>query len=177
LSNRGEKYLKIRGTRLSGKDFHDVLHFKDFPKFAYQWATGVAITRFFSGMKKGKIIGSFCDDCNKTMTPPLMFCYECYNPMVKYVEISDVGIINTFSIAYINTDATRREKPELPIVVDFDDTKNSTNTPSGFLHILDENTPLEKIKVGARVKAVWKDPNERIGDITDIKYFVLEDDI
>jgi uncharacterized OB-fold protein len=93
--------------------------------------------------------------------------------MNKYVKLPDTGVINTFSFAYINTDASRRDDPELPIVVDIDGTSIS---PSGFLHLLDENTDLDKIKVGAKVKAVWKDPEERIGDITDIKYFVLQED-
>jgi uncharacterized OB-fold protein len=29
----------------------------------------------------------------------------------------------------------------------------------------------EEIKIGMRVKAVWKTPEERVGAITDIKYF------
>ena len=59
------------------------------------------------------------------------------------------------------------------IVVDFDDT---TISPSGFLHLLDEKTDHSKIKVGSRIKAVWKAPEDRTGDITDIKYFKLLED-
>ena len=146
MSERGEKYNNVRSTRLSGKDFHEVPHFVDAPKFEYKWATGVAITKFMTGMKAGKIIASVCGTCdNKVMTPPLMFCYECYNPMVEYREVSDSGVINTFSLAWINTDATRRESPQLPIVVDFDETNNPDNEPSGFLHLLKDGTDTSKI--------------------------------
>lgn len=164
-------YDNLRGTRLSSDEFKNkALKVTFHPEIEYKWATGVAITKFLEGMKAGKILGSHCDDCEKTMCPPMMFCYECFSPMNNYVELPDTGIINTFSLAYINTDATRRETPEIPIVADIDGT---TNSPSGFLHLLDENTPLDAIKVGSKIKAVWKTPEERIGDITDIKYFEL----
>jgi len=164
----------MRGTRLSGKQFfNEVLNVSDEPEIEYTWATGVAISKFLAGMKEGKIYGSHCDDCNKTMVPAMMFCYECFNPMSNYVELPDTGIINTFSLAYINTDATRRDTPELPIVVEIDGT---THAPSGFVHLLKEGTDVDKIKVGAKVKAVWKPEKERIGDITDIMYFELKED-
>lgn len=168
------KYDEFRGTKLSGKEFYEgVLSVTDYPEIKYSWATGVAITKFLAGLKKGKVLGSYCDDCDRTVCPPRMFCEECFNPMNKYVKLPDTGVINTFSLAYINTDASRRDDPELPIVVDIDGTSIS---PSGFLHLLDEDTDLDKIRVGAKVKAVWKEPEERIGDITDIKYFVLQED-
>ncbi|RLB21292.1 MAG: DNA-binding protein, partial [Deltaproteobacteria bacterium] len=39
-----------------------------------------------------------------------------------------------------------------------------------ILHLIDEIEPYD-IKIGMRVKAVWREPEERIGAITDIKYF------
>ncbi|MCY3410111.1 MAG: Zn-ribbon domain-containing OB-fold protein [Candidatus Heimdallarchaeota archaeon] len=158
---------KIRGTKLSYDEFHNGLHVKHAPEIAYEWATGVAISKFLKGLKKGKIIGARCDDCDRTVVPPRMFCEECFAPMVEYVKLPDTGIVNTFSIAYIKTDASRVDKPQLPAVIDIDGT---TISPSGFLHLLDEVKP-EDIKVGMKVKAVWKDKEERTGDITDIKYF------
>jgi hypothetical protein len=164
---------KIRGTKLSYDEFHNkVISVKHAPEIEYDWATGVAITKFLRGMKEGKIIGVYCDDCDRTVTPPRMFCEECFNPMVKYVELPDTGIINTFSIAFVRTDASRVDKPQLPAVIDIDGTSIS---PSGFLHLLDEINP-EEIKIGMKVKAVWKSPEDRTGDITDIKYFKKMED-
>lgn len=166
-----EDYLSgMRGTRLSGKEFYkEALSVTDHPEFEYDWATGVAITKFLAGMKEGKIYGSICDDCEKTMCPPMMFCYECFAPMNDYVELPDTGEVNTFSKAYINTDASRRDEPEFPAVIDIDGT---TRTPSGFMHMLHEDIDPDELHIGMRVKAEWKPEEERIGDITDIKYFV-----
>ena len=161
--------FKYRGQKLSDDEFKNkALSVVHHPELEYNWATGVAITRFLDGLKRGKILGVVCDDCERTVCPPRMFCEECFNPMNHYVELPDTGIVNTFSLAFIRTDATRRDNAEIPAVIDIDGT---TLTPSGFLHLLDENIPHDKVKVGMKVKAVWKPEVERTGDITDIMYF------
>jgi uncharacterized OB-fold protein len=38
------------------------------------------------------------------------------------------------------------------------------------MHLLGEVDPKD-IKIGMKVKAVWKDPKDRTGAITDIKYW------
>ena len=171
-----QNYLEnLRGTKLNSKEFYnEVLSVKTIPKFNYSWSTGIAIGKFLNGLKEGKILASICSGCESKQVPPMLFCHECFKPMVKMEKISDQGRINTYSLAYINTDATRRENPEIPIVIDFDETINTRKgEPSGILHKLDENSDLSKIKIGSRVKAVWKNENDRIGDITDILYFEL----
>ena len=40
----------------------------------------------------------------------------------------------------------------------------------GFLHYLGEVKP-DEIRIGMKVKAVWKPPEERTGSILDIRYF------
>ena len=166
--------MEVRGTKLSNDEFQtargSVTHY---PEIEYAWSTGVAITAFLKGLKNGVILGVSCDDCNRTVCPPRMFCEECFSPMNIYVELPDTGTINTFSLAFINTDASRRDKAEIPAVIDIDGTSIS---PSGFLHLIDENTPHDIIKIGAKIKAVWKPEAERIGDITDIRYFQLMED-
>ncbi|MHA2253409.1 MAG: Zn-ribbon domain-containing OB-fold protein [Candidatus Kariarchaeaceae archaeon] len=166
--------MDVRGNKLTNDEFlNKELSVKHQPELRYAWATGVAITKFLKGMKKGKIIGSRCDDCQRVVCPPRMFCEECFSPMNEYVKLPDTGIINTFSFAFIRTDASRRPNAEIPAVIDIDGT---TLEPSGFLHLIDENVDHDKVKIGMKVKAVWKDPEDRIGDITDIKYFKLMED-
>ncbi|RMG20925.1 MAG: Zn-ribbon domain-containing OB-fold protein [Methanobacteriota archaeon] len=161
--------MNVRGTKLSHDEFmNKVLSVTHHPEIRYAWATGIAISKFLEGLKEGKIYGVKCDDCKRVVCPPRMFCEECFSPMVEYVELPDTGTVNTFSLAYIRTDASRRKDPEIPAVIDIDGTSIS---PSGFLHLLDESIPHDQIKVGMKVKAVWKPPEERTGSITDIKYF------
>jgi uncharacterized OB-fold protein len=40
----------------------------------------------------------------------------------------------------------------------------------GFMHYFDEIDPKD-LHIGMKVQAVWKNEKDRIGSITDIKYF------
>jgi uncharacterized OB-fold protein len=60
----------------------------------------------------------------------------------------------------------RVEEPEIPAVIEID----GASPGMGILHLLGEVDPQE-VKIGMKVKAVWKPPQEREGAITDIKYF------
>ncbi|MCI0530723.1 MAG: DNA-binding protein, partial [candidate division Zixibacteria bacterium] len=56
--------------------------------------------------------------------------------------------------------------PQMPAVIEID----GTSKTKGILHMLGEVNPKD-VKIGMKVKAVWKFPREREGAITDIKYF------
>lgn len=135
------------------------------PKVKYSWATGKAIGEFLKGLKAGAITGSRCDNCGRTVVPPRIFCEWCFRRMENWVKLPDTGTVNTYSVSYITTDTTRVKNPTIPAVVTIDGTSNA-----GFLHILGEVKP-DDVKIGMRVKAVWKDPSKRQGSITDIRYF------
>jgi len=135
------------------------------PKVKYAWATGVAIGRFLREIKAGKIIGTKCDNCGRIVVPPRIFCEQCFRPVNKWVDLPDTGTVNTYSVSHIATDTTRLKTPVIPAVIEIDGTSNA-----GFLHVLGDVTP-SSVKIGMRVKAVWKDPGQRAGSITDIKYF------
>jgi uncharacterized OB-fold protein len=135
----------------------------------YSWTSGVAISRFLDGLKAGEILGRKCDSCGRTMVPPRMYCEECFRPTDAWVRVKDTGTVNTFSISYVNTDASRRETPILVSVVDLD----GASPLMGILHLLGEVEPKD-IRVGMKVRAVWKPKEERTGAITDIRYFKPE---
>ncbi len=135
------------------------------PKAKYSWATGIAIGRFLSDLKLGKITGSKCQHCDRIVVPPRIFCELCFKPSAGWVSLPDTGVVNTYSISYIMADTTRVKEPMIPAVIEIDDTSNA-----GFLHLLGEVKPND-VRIGMRVKAVWADPSKRTGSITDIKYF------
>jgi hypothetical protein len=135
------------------------------PRAKYAWATGIAIGRFLRGLKAGEIVGTKCDQCGRIAVPPRIFCEWCFRRSESWIRLPDTGKVNTFSISHIATDTTRLKTPTIPAVIEIDSANNA-----GFLHILGEVKP-EEVKIGMRVKAVWVDPQQRKGSITDIKYF------
>jgi uncharacterized protein len=159
------------GTALSEEEVRSgkIFVYADSLDCAYAWDTGVAISRYLQELKNGKIIAKHCKTCNRTMLPPRMFCELCFRPSDEWVFTEDTGVINTYSVCHVHWDASRikpGEKPHLPAVIEID----GASAGMGIMHLLGEVEP-DQIKIGMKVKAVWKPAEERTGSITDIKYF------
>ncbi|MDQ7849924.1 MAG: Zn-ribbon domain-containing OB-fold protein [Armatimonadota bacterium] len=143
------------------------------PQLVYRWDTGLAIGRFLDGLRAGKILGVRCDRCHRTVTPPRAFCEWCFKPVDAWVELADTGTINTFSICTVTWDMQPLAVPQVPAVIEIDGTQPRV----GFLHLiggLNAQTVegiRQEVRVGQRVRAVWKSEAQRSGAITDILYF------
>ncbi len=166
-----EKVQVSGGTGLSAKDVSSGKIFvtDDSLDCAYAWDTGVAVNRYLAELKNGRIIATECRKCKRIMLPPRLFCELCYVPSNNWVYVQDTGVINPFSICHVHWDASRigeGEKPHLPAVIEID----GASEGMGIMHLLNEVEP-DQIKIGMKVKAVWKPEAERTGSINDIKYF------
>ena len=172
------KIKNFPGTSLSEKDFAEgkILFNHDELKGDFAWDTGIAIGSYLAGLKRGEILGSRCSQCRKVVVPPRTVCEWCFRPMDEYVTVKDTGTINTFSLCYVTWDVKRIKEPEIPAVISLDGASELSDTSvimGGIMHKIGEIEP-EKIKIGMRVKAVWKPDEERTGSITDILYFKPE---
>lgn len=141
-------------------------------KADYHWDAGVAIGTYLEGLQQGRIMAIRCPECQRVLVPPRAFCELCFRPLDDWVEVSDTGRINTFSVSFVNWDASRRQTPEVPAVIEID----GASPGMGILHLVGEvGETLEEItsrlKLGTPVRAVWKEASEREGAITDIRYF------
>jgi uncharacterized protein len=162
------KIRSYRGTEITPEDLEagKFLFTGYRTDLGYSWTSGVAISRFLQGLKKGELWARECKVCERVMIPPRMYCEEDFRPTDRWVKVKDTGRVNTFSISYVNNDASRRKKPIVVSVVEID----GASPLMGILHLLGEVEP-EKVKVGMPVEAVWKPKGERTGAITDIMYF------
>lgn len=156
------------GTPLRRADFKEgrVLTVPWTPRAEYAWDAGVAIGRYLAELKNGRLIGSRCDDCGRTVIPPRACCEWCFRPMDAFVPLQDTGRVNTFSLSYVTWDVQRLEEPQIPAVVEID----GASKGHGIMHMLGEVDP-QKVHIGMGVRAVWKPAEEREGAITDILYF------
>ncbi len=133
---------------------------------AYAWDAGLAIGRYLDALREGHLLGVRCVRCDRTVVPPRAFCEQCFGPMDAFVPVADVGTVNTFSLCYVTWDVKRIADPLLPAVIDLD----GTSPRAGILHLLGGVKP-DAVRVGMRVRAVWKPSRQRRGAITDIRYF------
>lgn len=162
------KVSRYPGTEITSKESREEKYLVSKYKtvLRYSWAAGKATSRFMEGLKDGEIWGRRCEGCGRTLVPPRMYCERCFRPTTKWVRLKDTGRIVTYSISYVNADASRRVDPILVAVIEID----GASEMMGLLHVLGEVSP-ERVEVGMKVKAVWKARRERGGAITDIAYF------
>lgn len=158
----------VRGTPLSGGD---IKRGKTFlvpytPRLEYAWDCGEAIGRYLAELKQGRLVARTCRRCQRVMIPPRMFCEVCFRPTDDWVYVKDTGRVNTFSLCYVTWDVRKLRRPEIPAVIEID----GASPGMGILHLLGRVDP-KKVRVGMRVRAVWKPPAQRTGSITDIIYF------
>jgi uncharacterized OB-fold protein len=156
------------GTSLREEDFTTgrVLTETGSPGAEYSWDRGVAIGRYLAELKQGRLVGCCCRACGRILYPPRAFCEECFHPTTEWVTLRDFGTIQTFAICHIAWDASRVSTPSIPAVIAID----GASPGMGLLHLIGDVEP-DQVKVGQRVRAVWRPPEQRKGDITDIAYF------
>ena len=135
------------------------------PKFEYAYDCGIGYGRYFAELKKGRIVGTKCKRCGRILLPARYFCEWCWRPVDEWVDLEDTGAVNTFSICYTDWLARRLKEPELPAMIEVDGSEGVA-----IISKLGEVDPKD-IRIGMRVKAVWKPEEEREGAITDIKYW------
>jgi uncharacterized OB-fold protein len=162
------KIKEFPGISLSEQDFEEnkILYNFDTLNGIFAWDTGIGIGTYLASLKKGVILGSHCPTCRKIVVPPRTICELCYRPMDEYVPLQDTGTVNTYSLCYVTWDVKRIKVPEIPAVIDID----GASPLHGIMHMLGEIDPKE-VKIGMRVKAVWKPIRQRVGSINDIRYF------
>lgn len=162
------KVSSYRGVEVSGEEMKAGRYlFADYEtSLGYSWSSGIAIGRFLSGLKDAELWGRKCDNCKRVLVPPRMYCEACFRPTDRWIRLRDTGRVNTYSISYVNADASRREEPIIVAVIEID----GASRGMGILHLMGEIEPAD-VKVGMPVVAVWKASAERKGAITDIMYF------
>jgi len=172
MPNRVTRWSKMKTEDLAGtplKDPTDVAYADDAPDLRYSWDNGVALTSYLDGLKKGKLRGSHCDHCGRMMIPARAFCEVCNLREVNdYYDLPDTGTVKTFTISNINWDSSFLPDGKINIfaVIEID----GVGEDMGLVHRLGE-VDREDVKVGMKVKAVWKPESERTGNILDLDYF------
>ena len=167
VNPQGEPKI-ARGTAIGSEDIKRGRTFlvPYTPRIEYAWDCGEAVGRYLEELKQGRLIARTCHRCARVLIPPRMFCEVCFRPTDDWVYVKDTGKVNTFSLCYVSWDVRKLRRPEIPAVIEID----GASAGMGILHLLGEVRP-KQVKIGMRVRAVWKLPSQRAGSITDILYF------
>jgi uncharacterized OB-fold protein len=128
-----------------------------------RYSFGLAGEKFFRAIKdQGRILGSRCQECDRTYVPGTIFCERCLGELDEWVDVGTTGEVHTFTLLFENYDGSPRQEPEIVVFVSFGD--------GGIIHRLGEVEP-QDVTIGMQVEAVFKPQSERTGSILDIEYF------
>jgi len=136
----------------------------------YRWAFGPVNTRFFEELKQKRIFGTKCPQCARVLVPARKFCPRCFVDADEWVEVKDEGTLRTWAFINYAYVAQPKEPPYITAVIDLDGADVGLSHYVGGVDFSDLAKIKAKVKIGLRVRAVWKEKRE--GLITDIEYFV-----
>ncbi len=128
----------------------------------YRHSAGIAGSRFFHGLKEGKISAVKCLQCDKTYVPPKIICPECFELMDEWVNLEGTGTLLTYTEINYASPAHPVEPPFILGSIQMD------GADTALVHMVSE-VEHENLKAGLRLKAVFKEKTE--GNVLDIKYF------
>jgi len=149
------------------KELETVIKVKFGLSATYNWSVGKYMDRYIKELKNKKFLGIKCPNCGHIYLPPRMICRNCFTKMDEWVEVSDKGTVESFTIGQVKIDENtgelkELEKPEILGLIRHD------KTDSCVVYRIGEIEPRD-VKAGMRVKAAWID--EPKGDLGDVKYY------
>ncbi len=144
---------------------------KDLDVFVYHgkifipntYTAGATGSRFLIELRDNKrIIATRCPACQQVYVPARSICKHCYEQLTEWVQVSDVGTLQTYTVDGHTNGVQPLAPPIIYGIVLLD------GATTGLVHMLSE-VEFEKLAIGMRVKAVFAE--ERTASIMDIKYF------
>ncbi|TYL55776.1 DNA-binding protein [Nocardioides sp. BGMRC 2183] len=130
----------------------------------YTYAASPEESAFFRGLAEGRILGQRCPTCQKVYVPPRPACPTDGVPTVEEVELSDTGTVTTFCIVNVPFLGQKIAPPYVSAYILLD------GADIALQHLI-LDIPVEEIRMGLRVKAVWKPREEWGTTIENISHF------
>lgn len=122
---------------------------------------------FLEGLKAGKLIGGRIAsgvDAGRVYFPPRQVSPADGAPCEDYVELADTGIVTTFCIVNVPFLGQQIKPPYVAAYVLLD----GADIP--FLHLI-LDIPADEVRMGLRVKAVWRPQEEWEHSMRSVSHF------
>jgi len=137
-------------------------------EFTYKHSTGPVVGRFLAGLKEQKKIWGQRVAGQGVVVPPHGYSELDGSAGGEWVEVKDTGEITAVAVVHEPiTDFHPFDHPFAFVLVRLD------GADTALAHVVKDD--LGKLRVGARVQAVWAGDEERTGTIRDITCFRVMD--
>lgn len=130
----------------------------------YLYAASPEESAFYRGLAEGRILGQRCPACGKVYVPPRSACPVDGVATTDEVELSDVGTVTTFCVVNVPYLGQKITPPYVSAYVLLD------GADIAFLHLI-LDIAADEVRMGMRVKAVWKPRDEWGTSIENISHF------
>ncbi|HWU32457.1 MAG TPA: OB-fold domain-containing protein [Marmoricola sp.] len=133
----------------------------------YDYIASPEESSFGRGLKEGRILAQACPQCHKVYVPPRGACPTCGVPTSEPHELPDTGIVTTFCVVNVPYLGQKIKPPYVSAYVLLD------GADIAFLHLIlgGENFHASDVRMGMRVKAVWKPEEARTFSLENIDHF------
>jgi uncharacterized OB-fold protein len=121
----------------------------------YEHVASPGETRYLRALAAGRLIGERCPACGKVYIPPRGACPADGVPTGEEVDLADTGTVTTFCVVNVNYPGQRVAPPYVAAAVLLD------GADIAFQHLI-LGCPADEVRMGMRVKAVWR-PREQWG--------------
>ncbi|WP_232678779.1 Zn-ribbon domain-containing OB-fold protein [Nocardioides sp. R-C-SC26] len=135
----------------------------------YIYAASPEESAFYRGLEQGRIVGQRCPTCGKVYVPPRSACPSDGTPTTEEIELSQTGTVTTFCIVNVPFLGQKITPPYVSAYVLLD------GADIAFLHLI-LDCPADEVRMGMRVKAVWKPREEWGTTIENISHFAPTDE-
>lgn len=135
----------------------------------YTYAASPEESAFFRGLAEGRIVAQRCPQCQKVYVPPRPACPVDGVPTVEEIELSHTGTVTTFCIVNVPFLGQKIAPPYVSAYILLD------GADIALQHLI-LDIPVEEIRMGLRVKAVWKPREEWGTTIENISHFAPADE-
>ncbi len=133
-------------------------------KLSYDHTVSPGESSYLRALAQGRLIAQRCPACGKVYLPPRGACPVDGVPTTTEVELPDTGIVTTFCV--VNVPFTGQQVPvpyvAASVLIDGADI--------AFQHLILGCAP-DEVRMGMRVKAVWKPRGEWETSMRNIEYF------
>lgn len=133
-------------------------------RLEYTYTAGHASSRFLRGIAEGRILGQRCPECRRVYVPARGSCPRCAVATREEVVVSDKGTVTTFCIVRVPSENLTFKPPFACAHILLD----GADLP--FFHVI-QDCPLESVRMGMRVQAVWVPREQLAPTMRSIQYF------
>jgi uncharacterized OB-fold protein len=133
-------------------------------RLRYQHTASAAESAYLRGLAGGRLVGQRCPACGKVYIPARGTCPADGVPTDEEVELPDTGTVTTFCVVNVGYPGQQVTPPYVAAAVLLD------GADIAFQHLILGCDP-GAVRMGMRVRAVWRPPEERGTTAGSVSHF------